>query len=62
MVFGYFKRYSWKPWEFKKYEEFLHYRYIEEKLIEAEAQANDPNTKWLKHDEVWKKLCKKYEL
>ena len=48
--------------EFKKYEEFLHYRYIEEKLAEAETQANDPNTKWLKHNEVWKKLRDKYEL
>ncbi|KLU59992.1 hypothetical protein CEB3_c34230 [Peptococcaceae bacterium CEB3] len=48
--------------DFKEYEEFLHYRYIEEKLAEAEAQANDPNTKWLKHDGVWKKLREKYEL
>lgn len=48
--------------EFKKYQEFLHYCYIEEKLAEAEAQANDPNTKWLKHNEVWKKLRDKYEL
>lgn len=48
--------------EFKKYEEFLHYRFIEEKLAEAEAQAKDPNTKWLTHEEVWKKLYEKYEL
>ena len=48
--------------EFQKYEEFLHYHYIEEKLTEAEAQADDPDTKWLKHDEVWKRLRKKYEL
>ncbi len=40
----------------------LHYCYIEEKLAEAEAQAKDPNTKWLKHEEVWEKLRKKYEL
>lgn len=33
--------------DFQKYEEFLHYRYINEKLAEAEEQAKDPNTKWL---------------
>ena len=38
---------------FKKYEEFLHYRYIDEKLAEAEAEAADPNTKWLSEEEFW---------
>ena len=46
---------------FKKYEEFLHYRYIDEKLAEAEAQAADPNTKWLTHSEVFGKLREKYD-
>ena len=48
--------------DFRKYEEFLHYRYIDEKLAEAEAEAADPNTKWLTHEEVWGKLRKKYAL
>ena len=46
---------------FKKYEEFLHYRYIEEKLAEAEAEAADPSTKWLTHDEVFAKLRGSYD-
>ena len=41
---------------FKKYEEFLHYRYIDEKLAEAEERAADSNTKWYSHEEVFKKL------
>ncbi|MCL2838742.1 MAG: type II toxin-antitoxin system Phd/YefM family antitoxin [Oscillospiraceae bacterium] len=47
---------------FKKYEEFLHYRYIDEKLAEAETQANNPNTKWHSHEEVWGELRSKYGL
>jgi prevent-host-death family protein len=39
--------------DFKKYEEFLHLRYIDEKLKEAEAKASDPNTKWYSHEEFW---------
>ena len=42
--------------EFKKYEEFIHIRYIEEKLIEAEKAADNPNTKWLSHEEFWSKV------
>ena len=41
---------------FKEYEGFLHYRYIDEKLAEAEAQAADPNTKWYTHEEFFCKL------
>ena len=41
--------------EFAKYEEFIHIRYVEEKLAQAEARAADPNTKWLSHDEFWEK-------
>lgn len=48
--------------DFKKYEEFLHIRYVEEKLAEAEAQASDPNTQWLSHHEVWDKMTAKYGL
>jgi len=39
--------------EFAKYEEFIHLRYVEEKLAEAEVRAADPNTKWLPHDELF---------
>jgi len=47
--------------DFRKYEEFLHYRYVEEKLAEAERQAADPNTKWSAHDDVFKRLRENYE-
>ena len=30
------------------------------KLIESEREANDPNTKWLSHDEVFGPLREKY--
>ena len=48
--------------DFKKYEEFLHYRYIDEKLKEAEIQASDPNTEFYTHEEVWEKIKEKYAL
>ena len=30
------------------------------KLAEAEKEANDPNTTWLSHDEVFSKIREKY--
>jgi addiction module RelB/DinJ family antitoxin len=33
---------------------------IAAKLIEAETEANDPNTKWLSHDDVFGPLREKY--
>jgi len=48
--------------EFRKYEEFLHYRYIDEKLAEAEKEAVDPNTKRYSHQEVFAELKEKYGL
>ena len=30
------------------------------KLIESEREANDPNTQWLNHDEVFNPLREKY--
>jgi len=33
---------------------------ILEKLTEAEQEANDPNTVWLSHDEVFGKMRRKY--
>jgi len=46
--------------EFRKYEEFLHYRYIDEKLAEAEKEAADPNTKWIPYEDVRRELKEKY--
>ena len=39
--------------EFERYEEFLHIRYIKEKLAEAEALANDDN-QWISIDGLFK--------
>jgi len=39
--------------EFEKYQEFLHIRYVKEKLAEAEAIANDPK-EWVGVDELFK--------
>ena len=39
--------------EFEKYTEFLHIRYVQEKLIEAEAIADDPN-KWISVNELFR--------
>jgi len=42
------------PYEdFSKYEEYLHIRYIKEKLAEAEAEAGDPK-KWTNVDDLFK--------
>jgi len=38
--------------EFINYEEFLHIRYVKEKLIEAEAIADNPN-EWSDIDELF---------
>lgn len=47
---------------FKKYEEFLHDRYIDEKSAEADVQANAPNTEWLTNNEVFGNLRERYGL
>ena len=39
--------------EFKNYEEFLHIRYVKEKLAEAEAVADNPD-EWITADELFK--------
>jgi prevent-host-death family protein len=39
--------------EFVKYEEFLHIRYVKEKLAEAEALAGNPD-EWIGVDELFK--------
>ena len=39
--------------EFEKYEEFLHIRYVKEKLAEAEAISEKPD-EWISADELFK--------
>lgn len=48
--------------EYARYEEYLHLRYVEQKLNEAERQAADPATEWAGHEDVWKRLREKYAL
>ena len=38
--------------EFKKYEEYIHIRYVKEKLAEAEAVADDPD-EWVAMDDLF---------
>ena len=39
--------------EFEKYEEYLHIRYVKEKLAEAEALADNPD-EWIEVDEFFR--------
>ena len=39
--------------EFEKYEEFVHIRYVKEKLAEAEAVSNNPD-EWISADDLFK--------
>lgn len=48
--------------DYAEYEEFIHYRYVQKSLEEARSQAEDPNTQWLSHEDVWGSLEKKYGL
>ena len=48
--------------EYAEYEKYLHERYVTEELSKAKAQANDPNTQWKNHNDVWGNLKIKYEL
>ncbi len=41
-------------------DEYAHKRMIRAKLEEAQAQASDPATQWLTHDDVFDKFRKKY--
>lgn len=41
--------------DFADYEEYLHLRYVRDKLEEAEARAADPAVKWLTHKEFFEK-------
>jgi prevent-host-death family protein len=40
--------------------EYTHYKYVEEKLREAEAESAKPTAKWLDTKTVIRKLRKKY--
>lgn len=44
--------------DYADYEEYLHRRYVAEKLAEAEAEAENPNTVWVSHEEFWKEIEK----
>lgn len=48
--------------DYAEYEKFMHQRYVAEELEKAKAQANDPNTIWKSHDDIWEKIRAKYEL
>lgn len=48
--------------DYAQYEEFLHRRYVAQELEKAKAQANDPNTQWSSHDDVWSALRQKHGL
>ncbi len=39
--------------DYAEYEEFLHIRYVQEKLTEAEAAEKNPATKWLGRDKFF---------
>lgn len=41
--------------------QYLTDQIILEKLYEAEREASDPDTKWLTHNEVFKKIREQYE-
>lgn len=42
--------------DYAQYEEFLHFRYVQEELRKAKQQAADPDTQWSSHEEVWAKI------
>jgi len=44
--------------EFIAYEEYIHMRFVEKKLAESEAAAENPSTKWFSHDDFWDKVRK----
>ena len=42
--------------DYAKYEAYLHERYIQAKLSEAEKSLDNPDTKYLSHREVWEMM------
>ena len=48
--------------EFRKYEEFLHHRYIDERLAESAKEAKNTNIKWISHEDFWGEMREKHDL
>ena len=46
--------------DFEEYEEFLHTRYVAQKLREAEIEAQSPGAQWCDYKEVLDNLREKY--
>ena len=46
--------------DYAEIEEYLHIKYVNEKLKEAELEAGKPNVKWIDSKKVIKKLRDKY--
>ncbi|GHT65684.1 hypothetical protein FACS1894110_08100 [Spirochaetia bacterium] len=42
--------------DYADYEDYVHRRYIREKLAEAEVAAAKPDTVWLGHEDFWDSL------
>jgi len=39
--------------EYAAYEDYLHKKYVMDELRKAQAEANDPDTRWLSDEEFW---------
>lgn len=39
--------------DFKGYEEYLHIRYVRERLLEAEHYVDSADAQWFSHEEFW---------
>jgi prevent-host-death family protein len=46
--------------DYAKLEEYRHFMYIEEKLKEAEIEAESPGAEWLDYKKAFKQLKNKY--
>jgi prevent-host-death family protein len=44
--------------DYADYEEYLHKRYIREKLVEAETAAASTDVAWTGHDDFWREIEK----
>lgn len=42
--------------EYAKFEDYMQHQHIIRELEKAEIEANDPNTKWYTHEEVWDEI------
>ena len=46
--------------DYSEYEEFMHFKYVTEKLKEAELEAESANAEWLEYKDVLGRLRAKY--